>query len=380
MGVIENKKAKNAFENLLARQDYLVTQANELAKAFGNLKATEHKILDYCFSYIKKEDTADTVYHLTLQEILKHLGLNASGENYTRVAGALNRLHEKTALYLQLYKDDGTPFIRMTSLFQHIDIDRNGDVEIKYNADIAPYIFQLKQQYYSFNLIELSRVRSKYTLIMLKLWNATVMEKWSNFNDPHRKLPDLYLNASLEKWESWFLGYTVDEKGNKTPIRWSAGRFKKEDLGVALNELAELYPKSTITLTPDKRGRRVVGYTLEIRQINTTLDTNTVVIDGKPQPPRVKGKQGVRKEEKSIPTNISEKVAEYNAEEQTELSEVEKLKQKIAELEAKVNSKPKEVKGLFDDADLKKSEKKITDNLDKMTGKSPQDLEQTELF
>ena len=144
MGVIENKKAKNAFENLLARQDYLVTQANELAKAFGNLKATEHKILDYCFSYIKKEDTADTVYHLTLQEILKHLGLNASGENYTRVAGALNRLHEKTALYLQLYKDDGTPFIRMTSLFQHIDIDRNGDVEIKYNADIAVLLQSFK--------------------------------------------------------------------------------------------------------------------------------------------------------------------------------------------------------------------------------------------
>src|SRR5699024_2044860 len=100
IGVIENKKAKNAFENLLSRQYYLVTQANELAKAFGNLKSSEHKILDYCFSYIKKEDTADTVYHLTLQEILKHLGLNASGENYTRVAGALNRLHEKTALYL----------------------------------------------------------------------------------------------------------------------------------------------------------------------------------------------------------------------------------------------------------------------------------------
>ncbi|WP_241690453.1 replication initiation protein [Ligilactobacillus salivarius] len=89
MGTIENKKAKNALENLLDRQNYLVTQANELARAFGNLKATEHKILDYCFSYIKKEDTVDTVYHLTLQEILKHLGLNASGRNYTRVAFSL---------------------------------------------------------------------------------------------------------------------------------------------------------------------------------------------------------------------------------------------------------------------------------------------------
>src|SRR5699024_9143301 len=82
----------------------------------------------------------------------------------------------------------------------------------------------------------------------------------------------------------------------------------------------------------DKKGRRVVGYTLEIRQINTTLDTNTVVIDGKPQPPRVKGKQGVRKEEKSIPTNVSEKVAEYNAEKQVELSEVEKLKKELAKV------------------------------------------------
>ena len=305
MGTIENKKAKNALENLLDRQNYLVTQANELARAFGNLKATEHKILDYCFSYIKKEDTVDTVYHLTLQEILKHLGLNASGRNYTRVAIALQKLHEKTVLYLQLYDEDGTPFIRMTSLFQHIDIKSNGTVEIKYNADIAPYIFQLKEQYYSFNLIELSRVRSKYTLIMLKLWNSTVMEKWPNYSDLHRKIPDLYLNASLEEWESWFLGYTIDKEKKKHPVRWPAGRFKQKVLDVALKELADLYPKSTITLTPDKRGRRVVGYTLEIRQINTTLNTNTVVIDGKPQPPRVKGKQGVRKKEKSIPTNVS---------------------------------------------------------------------------
>ncbi|MGK4016631.1 replication initiation protein [Ligilactobacillus salivarius] len=387
MGTIENKKAKNALENLLDRQNYLVTQANELARAFGNLKATEHKILDYCFSYIKKEDTVDTVYHLTLQEILKHLGLNASGRNYTRVAIALQKLHEKTVLYLQLYDEDGTPFIRMTSLFQHIDIKSNGTVEIKYNADIAPYIFQLKEQYYSFNLIELSRVRSKYTLIMLKLWNSTVMEKWPNYSDLHRKIPDLYLNASLEEWESWFLGYTIDKEKKKHPVRWPAGRFKQKVLDVALKELADLYPKSTITLTPDKRGRRVVGYTLEIRQINTTLNTNTVVIDGKPQPPRVKGKQGVRKKEKSIPTNVSEKVAEYNVEKQVELSEVEKLKQELArleqekaDLEAKVNSKPKEVKGLFDDDDLKKSEKKINDNLDKMTRKSPQDWEQTDLF
>ena len=40
MGVIENKKAKNAFENLLARQDYLVTLEIEFDQAFVNLNAS----------------------------------------------------------------------------------------------------------------------------------------------------------------------------------------------------------------------------------------------------------------------------------------------------------------------------------------------------
>ena len=34
-------KSENAFEGLMSRQDYLVVQANDLAKAFGNLKALQ---------------------------------------------------------------------------------------------------------------------------------------------------------------------------------------------------------------------------------------------------------------------------------------------------------------------------------------------------
>ena len=34
-------------------------QGNDLAKAFGNLKAFEHKLLDYCFSYVTKESNVN---------------------------------------------------------------------------------------------------------------------------------------------------------------------------------------------------------------------------------------------------------------------------------------------------------------------------------
>lgn len=77
----------------------------------------------------------------------------------------------------------------------------------------------------------------------------------------------------------------------------------------------------------------------------------------------------------------------YGKEKPNELSEFEivrrelaRLEKEKAALEQKLRNKPKEVKGLFDNVDLKKSEKQITDNLDKMTGKSPQDWEQTDLF
>ena len=77
----------------------------------------------------------------------------------------------------------------------------------------------------------------------------------------------------------------------------------------------------------------------------------------------------------------------YGKEKPNELSEFEIVRRELARvekekaaLEQKLRNKPKEVKGLFDNVDLKKSEKQITDNLDKMTGKSPQDWEQTDLF
>lgn len=47
-----NKKQNLAMQALLKRQDYLVTQGNDLARAFGNLTSFEHKVLDYCFSWI----------------------------------------------------------------------------------------------------------------------------------------------------------------------------------------------------------------------------------------------------------------------------------------------------------------------------------------
>lgn len=171
-----------------------------------------------------------------------------------RVAKAFKALNENTAIYMRIEKD-GHSGIMMTSLFSKITLLDDGRMEFQFNSNVAPYIFQLKKRFYSFKLSELSRVRSKYTLALMKLWNANSVGK----------LTDACIQGNLEDWESWFIG--SDENGK--PKHWPVSRFKQKALNVALKELGKLYPKTIFTLTTIKNGRKVTGYRLDIHPIQT---------------------------------------------------------------------------------------------------------------
>lgn len=256
MAVVQNKKMDKAIDSLVSRQNYLVTQANDLARSFGNLTTFEHKVLDYCFSFVKAEDTSDQTYTVQMIDIIRHLSLNSSGKNYQRVGEAFRALNTKTAIYLRTYKN-GKNGIIMTSLFDYIEIVEDGKIEFQFSKKVAPFVFELKQNFYSFKLSELASVRSKYALTLLKLWNANSMGK----------LKKATIKGSLEEWQSWFLG--SDDDGQ--PRLWSAGRFRQRVLNVSLKELGDLYPKTAFYLTTQKEGRKVVGYILNIIPLKTSV-------------------------------------------------------------------------------------------------------------
>lgn len=242
MGV--NKKASLALKELLSRQDYLVTQGNELAKAFGGLTSFEQRVLDYCFSFVTRDSKVNDVYETTSLDVIKHFGLNTSGENYQRIGKAFKRLNENTALYLPTVDDDGTRGILMTQLFSRIHLKEDGIITFRFSEDAAPLVFDLKTNYYSFKLGELSRIKGKYSLILLKLWESY----------RHGKEVTTTITGDLEQWESWFLG--KDE-------RWQAGTFHNNVLNRAVKELESKLPIETV-ITTLKRGRKVVGYEMQI--------------------------------------------------------------------------------------------------------------------
>ncbi|MEY8736929.1 replication initiation protein, partial [Lactobacillus sp. AN1001] len=228
MAVIQNNKINKVFDNLLSRQEYLVTQSNDLARSFGNLTAFQHKLFDFCFSFVQKDNTVDKIYKTDANTIIHHFGLTLSGSNYQRVIKGFKALNEKTAIYMSITLSDGSRGIMMTSLFDYISVGKSGMIEFQFGRKIAPYVFELKERFYSFKLSELSRVRSKYTLTLLKLWNANGYGTWKPETN---QLPEAHIEGSLQEWKSWFLGNSEENEN------WIAGQFKRNILDRALNEL-----------------------------------------------------------------------------------------------------------------------------------------------
>lgn len=247
----KNKKAELAIKDLLSRQDYLVVQGNDLAKSFGGLKAFEQKVLDYCFSFVTKDSKPNEDYKVPILDIIKHFGLNTSGENYRRIGDAFKRLNENTALYLPIERD-GVKAIRMTQLFSYIDLTVEGMAYFRFGEFASPYIFELKEHFYSFRLGELAKINGKYALIMLKLWesNRRGREKYTT------------ITATLEDWQEWFLG-----KDKTMPT----GQFFNNVIVRGTNELEKKLPVEFF-VTTQKRGRKVIGY--EITITDTSIKEN----------------------------------------------------------------------------------------------------------
>ena len=240
---VKKGKAENAFDNLLSRQDYLVVQANDLAKAFGNLKAFEHKLLDYCFSYVTKESNVTDTFVVSTKEVLKHFGLNTSGYNYERIARGFKALNENTALYFAITKN-GKKGIRMGQLFSMIEFIESGEVSFRFSEFAAPYVFALRSQFYSFKLAELAQIKSKYAIVLMKLWEANRFK--------NRRVTTI--QGDLDEWQDWFLG---------TEKRMTPAVFARDCIKVGAEELEKKIGVD-IYLNVVKNGRKVVGYEMQI--------------------------------------------------------------------------------------------------------------------
>lgn len=239
-----NKIKNNLIKKeILARQDYLVVQANDFAKAFGNLSITQHKLLDFVTSYIKSDSSSTDLYTTTYQAISKHLGYNDSGATYKRISKEFDKL-SSNMLFFYINDEKGTGIAKVP-LFDYVAFRDSGNIEFSFSNYVTPYLIDLKKHYYSFHLSELATVKHKYTLVLMKLYEA---------NNKNKNKSEVTINGTTEDYQRWFLG-----DKNRRPN----GVFKSSVLMVAINEFSNRYNK-LITLQDNMQGRKTAGYTIYI--------------------------------------------------------------------------------------------------------------------
>lgn len=257
---VYESKSKKEINGLLARQNYLVTQANDLAKSFGNLSAFENKLLDYCFSYVKKDDKPSPIYKANALDILKHLKLSSSGQSYKQVYDAFENLNKNTGLYLKEFDENGNIELHLTNLFSDIWLNEKGRVRFKFSEGAAPYIFELKDHFFSFKLSELANIKSKYAYILMKLWESKRYkpkdQKYVKYNSD--KIDTTIFNLSVDEWRKIFFGPNYESK------KYSASEMKRACFDKALKELGNNFPNATFHLETIKSGRKIIAFSLTI--------------------------------------------------------------------------------------------------------------------
>lgn len=262
----DEKKKNELVVSEVMRGRYLVTQKNNLAKSFGKLNVFEHKLLDYCISFIRSKDDSNTRYETTTKHVLEYFQLELSGKNYIRTANAFRRLLEGTTLSIPRFERGKLIGVEFVNLFEKVYFGVNGTVEFTFSSDLKADLFALKKDFYAFRLEELSKIKSKYALILLKLWGAK----------RYKNQYETVLIGSVKEWQSWLLG---DDRTLEPAV------FKRDCLQKAVNELNK-QEDMKVTATVLKNGRKVTGYEVVVLSNRSAHGELTGVIEGEVVEPK----------------------------------------------------------------------------------------------
>ena len=280
---MDEKKKNELMISEAMRGRYLVTQKNNLAKAFGRLNRFEHKLLDYCISFIRSEDDSSTCYKTTTKHVLEYFELEPAGKNYVRTANAFKRLLEGTTLSIPRFEKNKLIGVELVNLFEKVYFGVNGVIEFTFSSDLKADLFALKKDFYAFRLEELSKIKSKYALILLKLWGAK----------RYKNQYETILVGSVEEWQSWLLG---DDRMLAPAV------FKRDCLQKAVDELNK-QEDMEVSVSVLKSGRKVTGYEVVVLS-NRSANGELTVIEGEVIEKPEEVPQEVTSEAPATPENI----------------------------------------------------------------------------
>lgn len=223
-----------------------VVKANELIqKSRFSLSLQQQKIVLYLISQITPYDEDFKLYEFSIVEFCKVCGIDyESGKNYSDLKAAIKEIADKS---LWIHLENGKQTLVRWIEKPYID-ERSGIIQIKLDADMKPYLLQLKENFTRYELLWTLNFRSKYTI----------------------RLYELVKSIHFHDLDPYTRDFEVDELrrmlGAETYKTYQT--FKVRALEPAIAEINS-YSDKDVSYTTIKRGKAVIKIRLSVASKDT---------------------------------------------------------------------------------------------------------------
>ena len=210
-----------------------VVKANELIqKSRFNLTLQQQKIVLYLISRIMPTDEAFQEYEFSVADFCRMCGISeTSGKNYQALKSAIKEIADKS-LWIDCEK--GETLIRWIEK-PYIN-KQSGTIKIRLDADMKPFLLQLKKNFTEYELIWTLNFKSKYTIRLYELIKSIHYRELETYEREYT-LTELRTLLDAENYDTY-------------------PNFKARVLEPAVKEINTASDK-IVSYTPIKNGRSV---------------------------------------------------------------------------------------------------------------------------
>lgn len=230
--------------------NYLVTQGNSLIEARQKMPLTvrEQKLILVMVSMIEPSDDDFKDYEISIRDFHKLLGLEGR-EHYTEMKNMMQSLLSKV---VEIPTEKGWTMTHWVSTATYIKGE--GKLQLRFAAELKPYLLQLKNAFTSYKLNAILPLKSVYSIRLyelLKKWQQ--VQKWScTVEELRGKLGAL--NKSYDVYGNFknrVLDPSVTDLNNQTDLLIEFNEVKKGRKVVQIEFIIKRNPKSKLGTPAD---------------------------------------------------------------------------------------------------------------------------------
>lgn len=151
-----------------SRQLYVVKANDLIRKTRYDLTTQQQKILLYAISKIRRDDPPETEYEINIEELCDACGIDidqTGGFYYQAIKRDLKTLHDNSMWVKMPDRSE----VLVSWIQDAAIVPLCGTVYVTFNKRIAPYLFDLKEQYTQYKLENVLVFKGKYTIRLYEI-------------------------------------------------------------------------------------------------------------------------------------------------------------------------------------------------------------------